>query len=315
MKSQGNLFNKIADLDNLALAYLKAVKGKQDRAEVIAFTKNLYPNLNHILDQIQNGEPPTGNYRFFTVYDPKQREICAAPFNQRVLHHAVMNVCEPVFEKHLIFDSYACRKDKGQRRAVLRARDMLRRNTWYLKLDIRKYFDSIDHAIMQRQLCRLFREKKVLMLFEKIFASYHKLPGKGLPIGNLISQHCANLYLSPFDHFIKDETGIKGYIRYMDDFLIFHTDKEVLKKLLVEIRKRLSDFLALHLKENIQLNRCLILSGLRTARHFAGPFLPGTGISKTKKTPPISLLRSPFSDFPSPISLLPPGCFPEVPTA
>jgi len=198
-----------------------------------------------------------GQYRFFHVHDPKKRLICAAAFPERVLHHAIMNVCEPVLDRYAIFDSYACRKGKGTHRAVLKAQTFARRRCWFLKLDIRKYFDSVDHEILQGLLSRLFKDRGVLELLDQILNTYHTKDAKGLPIGNLVSQHLANFYLSFFDHWIKEKRKIRFYLRYMDDFLLFGNNKQDLKEELQHIHAFLEEKLALSLNPAIQLNRCI----------------------------------------------------------
>jgi len=139
MKRQGNLIEKIAALDNLELAYYQAQKGKADKKEVYEYGQWLQENLLKLQQQILTGEVEVGNYHYFTIYDPKERLICAAPFDQRVLHHALMNVCHPFFEKVQIFDSYASRLGKGTYAALERAKFFNRRYQWFLKLDFRKY--------------------------------------------------------------------------------------------------------------------------------------------------------------------------------
>ncbi len=257
MKSYGGLFERIAEPDNLRLAFIKAVRGKRNRPEVKRWTADIDKNLTELRTQLLTGRLKVGNYRFFTVYDPKRREICAASFGERVLHHAIMNICEPVFENTYIYDTYACRKGKGQQKAVLRAREFCREFGWYLKLDIRRYFDSINHGLLLALLRKKFRERRVVSLFEQIFATYYSnKAGCGLPIGNLISQHCANFWLGVFDHQIKDTDGWKGYLRYMDDFLLFANTKKELQDQLRHVCLFLREQLALEIKENIQLNRC-----------------------------------------------------------
>lgn len=197
-----------------------------------------------------------------------------------------MNVCEPVLDRYTIFDSYACRKGKGTHRAVLRAQSFAKRRCWFLKLDIRKYFDSIDHKILQGLLSRRFKDRVVLELLGQILNTYQTKDGKGLPIGNLVSQHLANFYLSFFDHWIKEERRIRYYLRYMDDFLLLGNDKQDLKDELQHIHTFLKEKLALSLKPAIQLNRCikgipflgyrvfpgkLLLSG-RSKRRFVNKF-------------------------------------------
>lgn len=255
MKRAGNLYKAIADPDNLRLAFWKAAKGKRDRKEVMAFGHYLEENLQQIRSQLLAHEPDIGHYRFFTVYDPKQREICAASFPERVLHHAVMNLCEPILDRCAIFDSYACRKGKGNRKAIARAKNFAGKNAFYLQLDIHRYFDSIDHEILLSLLRRRFKDPELMDLFGKLLSTYHKTPGKGLPIGNLVSQHLANFYLSPLDRWIKEELKVRHYLRYMDDFLLFSNDKALLKKELLYLKERLRDSLKLELKQGIKLNR------------------------------------------------------------
>jgi len=255
MKRKGNLYWKISLYDNLCHAFNKAAKGKQKHAEVVEFKKNFNENINCLILQLKNYEPDIGHYRFFRVHDPKLRSICAASFKEKVLHHAIMNICEPVLESYSIYDSYACRIGKGTRKAINRALKFSRATKWYLKLDIKKYFDSIDHKITLKLLERQFKEKRLIDLFEKLLNTYHTKKGKGVPIGNLISQHLANFYLGSFDHWIKEERKISYYIRYMDDFIIFGKYKSQLKTELEEIRYFLKTKLELDLKSNIQLNR------------------------------------------------------------
>lgn len=206
-------------MGNLELAFYKAQKGKVGRLEVAAYRKNLRPNLRKLQEQILAGEVEIGKYNYFTVYDPKKRQICAAPFAQRVLHHALMNVCHPHFEEKQIADSYASRVGKGTYAALERAKAFNRRYSWFLKLDVRKYFDSLDHSMIRIQLRRLFKDRLLLHIFDQITDSYCVEEGRGVPIGNLTSQYFANHYLSPADHFAKEKLKIKAYARYMDDMV------------------------------------------------------------------------------------------------
>jgi len=197
-----------------------------------------------------------GHYHFFTVHDPKERVICAASFPERVLHHAIMNVCEPVLERYAIPDSYACRTGKGMHAAVLRAQGFTQQYQWYLKLDIRKYFDSIDQETLLALLERRFKDRAVLRLIGTILATYSVEPDRGLPIGNLLSQHMANFYLGHLDHWIKETLRVPGYVRYMDDFVLWADDKGTLKAHLAAIQGFAGSALKLTLKDNIQLNHC-----------------------------------------------------------
>ncbi len=256
MKRTGNLYCRISTYENLCTAFRKAVKGRHGSREVIAFRDDFENNIRKLREQLLCHEPDIGHYSFFKVIDPKPRNICAASFPERVLHHAIMNICEPVLESYSVYDSYACRKNKGNRKALTKAQKYARKSEWYLKLDIRRYFDSMDHLIVIRLLSRRFKDTELILLFQKLLETYHTDPGKGVPIGNLISQHLANFYLGRFDHWIKEERRVRSYLRYMDDFVLFGNDKTYLKNELAEIRRFLSEELALELNHNIQLNRC-----------------------------------------------------------
>jgi len=255
MKRAGNLYERIAEPENLRLAFLKSVRGKRHITEVIAYTARLDENLRLLRDQLLSRDVDVGHYHFFTVHDPKERMICAAAFPERVLHHAVMNICEPVLEGYAIHDSYACRTGKGMHAAVRRAQDFTRGSPWYLKLDVRKYFDSVDQRIMISLLARQIKDDDLLALFSHILSTYETAPGKGLPIGNLVSQHLANFYLGHLDHYIKEMLRVRGYVRYMDDFVLWSNDKEALKVHLHAIKGFLSATLQLQLKDSIQINR------------------------------------------------------------
>ena len=255
MKRAGNLYEQIVDPENLRLAFIKSVRGKCGKPEVIAYTARLDENLRLLRDQLLARQVDAGHYHFFKVFEPKERNICAAAFPERVLHHAIMNVCEPVLERYAIHDSYACRKGKGMHAAVTRAQQFTRRFGWYLKLDIRKYFDSIDQGVLMNLLERRFKDRDLLALIRRILGTYETAPGKGLPIGNLLSQHMANFYLGHLDHWIKETLRAKGYVRYMDDFVLWSDEKTVLKQYLAAICDFLAEELALDLKDNIQINR------------------------------------------------------------
>ncbi|PIE75207.1 MAG: hypothetical protein CSA18_01060 [Deltaproteobacteria bacterium] len=257
MKRASGLYEMIADYDNIVLAFVKASRGKKGKSEVIDFYKNLEKNIYCLKNQFETGNFDLGHYYFFKINDPKPRNICASSFPERVIHHAVMNICEPFFDSFSISSSYACRKKKGMHKAVYDARKKSLRYPWFLKLDIKKYFDSIDHQILKDLILKKFKDKKLIHLFYSIINSFNSDIGKGIPIGNLLSQYFANYYLGFFDHFIKDEKRIKGYLRYMDDFIIFGDKKAFLKDILEETRIFLSDNLKLDLKDNIILNRSI----------------------------------------------------------
>jgi retron-type reverse transcriptase len=230
MKRFGNLIEHIAHPENLRLAFYKAQKGKQLKPEVVEYRKALDKNLLHLRKQLLSGQVDVGNYHTFTIYEPKERSIVAASFSERVLHHALMHICHPIFERHLIYDTYACRPGKGTYAAIDRACSFSSKYEWFLKLDYRKYFDSIDHAVLKNKLERLFKDKLLLQAFFDIIDSYSVSSGKGLPIGNLSSQYFANYYLSSIDHLVREQLGIPGYVRYMDDIVLWSNSKSQLSE-------------------------------------------------------------------------------------
>lgn len=221
MKRAGNLLNQIVERDNLRLAYYRALKGKRDRDDARAFGADMERNLRYMALGVWSGEYPVGRCSQFIIHDPKKRTITAPCFADRVLHHAIMNVCEPVFERFLIDDTYACRRGKGRIAALQRSTRFSAKFPVILKLDMRKYFDSISHELLVEQLERRFKGRRLLQLFHRIIQSYETSPGQGLPIGSLTSQHFANFYLGGFDRFAKERLGARGYVRYMDDCVIW----------------------------------------------------------------------------------------------
>ncbi|MCP5526901.1 MAG: group II intron reverse transcriptase domain-containing protein [Verrucomicrobiales bacterium] len=249
MKRSANLMKQIAARDNLCWAAWRAGRGKRQRPEVRAFMGRLTDELAALQTGLNTGAIELGDYHYFTIHDPKERRICAASFRERVLHHAVMRICEPVFERGLIHHTYACRRGKGQTGAVQAAERNSRRHAWFLKLDVRKYFDSIDHNVLLGLLERRFKDVPLLGLFGRLLDTYQTAPGKGLPIGNLTSQHFANYYLDPLDRFVTATSGFGAYVRYMDDFVIWHSDRARLRALRTDIEAFLADRLRLAVKE------------------------------------------------------------------
>jgi RNA-directed DNA polymerase len=226
MKPQKRLIDEIACMDNLNLAFYKAQKGKAAHPEVLAYRRRLQANLLDLQRQIVSGDIETGHARSFTIYDPKKRVICAAPFSQRVLHHALMNLCHVSFERYQIDQSFASRPGKGTYAALETARRYHRRYRWFLKLDVRKYFESIDHEVLKSQLHRLFSDTHLLGIFETIIDSHAgSAEGKGVPIGNLTSQYFANHYLAALDHRVREAMHAPAYARYMDDMVLWSDDK------------------------------------------------------------------------------------------
>ena len=192
LKRVGNLYQHIYTTGNLVFALRKALRGKRDKPSTRAFLENCRTNLRTLQQELAQCIWVPGEYNTFTIHEPKKRIISAAPFPDRVAHHAIINITEPVFERFSIYDSYACRRGKGLHAAISRAHSFQKNNAWFLKLDIQKYFDSIDHATLKALLVRQFKDQRLMSVFGRIIDSAHAETGKGLPIGNLTSQHFAN---------------------------------------------------------------------------------------------------------------------------
>ncbi len=255
------MYQQLTEWDNLLWAYRKASKGKRGHPNVAAFEFWLEDNLLQLQSELRHFTYQPGPYVSFTIHEPKQRLISAAPFRDRVVHHALCNLIEPIFERSFIADSYANRVGKGTHHALARCQQFARRFRYVLACDVRQFFPSIDHAVLQHILARKLQDKDVLWLAEQILSSgegvlseaYEMVyfPGddlfainrpRGLPIGNLTSQFWANCYLNPFDHFVKRELGCTGYVRYVDDLLFFADDKADLWQWREAVIERLARF-------------------------------------------------------------------------
>lgn len=258
MHRTGALIGRIADPENLRLAYWKASRHKLDRADAQSFGAGLDDELIALREGILDGTVAVGRHRFFTIHDPKERMICAACFRERVLHHAIINVCEPVFERYQIFHSYACRKGRGRTAAVRQAYEWTRGNGWFIHMDVHKYYDSIRHDLLKRMLHRVFKDDGLLRLLERIMDAYAVEPGRGLPIGHLTSQYFGNFYLARFDHHAKETLRMPCYIRYMDDMAAWSTDKRELLMLRDMGRQFLAGELGLTLNTRMPLNRTVL---------------------------------------------------------
>lgn len=244
-----------AGYDNLVLAAVKAARGKHQRPDVRCFFKHLDRNLNQLRKDILAGIAPYGQYRRFTIYDPKKRTIHAACFEDRVLHHALINHVGPVLERAMVHCTFACRPGKGPLAASQWVQHCTRRFPWYVKTDIRSYFDSIDHTLLKEILDRRIKGKEVQALISRIIDSYRLSPGKGLPIGSLTSQHFANYYLDGLDRFVMEELRCCAYTRYMDDIIWWCRDRQTAKTTLKTVKEWVSNNRLLNLKENWQINR------------------------------------------------------------
>jgi len=231
MKKSPPPFEAIYTMENLYHAWHKVSLGKSAKSSILDFYRDLDKNLASIARDLKNGTYHPGDYNRFLIKDPKERIISAAPVRDRVVHHALMNFYDDVFDRHLIYDSYACRIGKGTHKAVLRSFHFAKSSRYFLKMDVRKYFDSINHATLKILLSILIKDKTVMDIFSIIIDSDNSHNGKGIPIGNLTSQFFANYYLSAFDHHFKEKRHVKKYIRYMDDIVIFSDNKDELKDL------------------------------------------------------------------------------------
>lgn len=245
------LWERVYSFANLHLAYLKARRSKRYNQDILQFGFNLEANLLRLRDELKHETYRHGSYKKFTAHDSKKRHIMAAPFKDRVMHHALCNIIEPIFDPCFIFDSYACRKNKGTHAAISRLRKFtINQNYPHLyvfKGDICKYFNSVDHEILFDLIREKIREEPMLRLIWLIIDSANQKTGKGIPIGNLTSQLFANIYLNKLDQHIKHSLRVKKYIRYMDDFLIFDTNKHKLTLLKEQIGAYLSHELELEL--------------------------------------------------------------------
>lgn len=241
------MYDQVTSWENLWLAYQRAAKGKRGHPNVATFEHRLEDQLLDVQQQLRAHTYRPGQYASFYIHEPKRRLISAAPFRDRVVHHALCNVIEPIFERSFIADSYANRLDKGTHRAIARAQQLARRYAYVLQCDVRQFFPSIDHALLRTILAKKIVDGDVLWLVDRILASGRGLltneyelvyfPGddlftvnrpRGLPIGNLTSQFWGNVYLNPFDHWVTRTLRCPGYVRYVDDMLLFANDKAIL---------------------------------------------------------------------------------------
>jgi RNA-directed DNA polymerase len=257
MKRAGNLWPQIIEFENLLLAAQKAQRGKRFRPNVLAFNDQLESELFRLQKELIAQTYQPGGYRTFEIYEPKPRLISAAPYRDRVVHHALCNVIGPILEQGFIHQSYANRQGYGTHRAMSQFIQYARTNHYVLQCDIQKYFPSIDHLVLKSTLRQTIKCSDILWLIDTIIDNSNPqipvidyFPGddlltpvmrrKGLPIGNLTSQFFANCYLNNLDHFVKRKLHAKQYLRYVDDFALFSDDHGFL----TEAKEDIIDFLA-----------------------------------------------------------------------
>lgn len=256
MKRYGNLWESLISFENIIESFRKAAKGKGYRPCVLSFVQDLEHNLIELQNSLITKCYKPGDYTTFYIYEPKKRMISAAPFRDRIVHHCLINVVGPFFESTFIHQSYANQIGKGTHRAIRDVQAAMRLHNYVMHCDIKKYFPSIDHQILKKIIARRIKDPNVLWLINLIIASSNPqeqvltyFPGdnlftpfmrrKGLPIGNLTSQFFANVYLSSFDHFVKERLKCRFYARYVDDVVVVDSEKDQLWK----IRAEMQDYL------------------------------------------------------------------------
>lgn len=248
-----NIYNHIISKDNLLIAWQEFKIGKKNKNDVQIFEYNLAENIISLHNDLKTKSYQHGYYSSFYIHDPKLRHIHKASVRDRVLHHAVMRIIEPIFETSFIFDSYSSRTGKGTHKAVLRLNEfgwkLSRNNTrtvWALKCDIKKFFGSIDHQVLFDLISKRINDKEALGLIKEIIQSYPKKcldiqnRNSGIPLGNLTSQLFSNIYLNPFDQFIKRNLKARFYLRYADDFVVLNLNRECLVMLIPLIQNYLN---------------------------------------------------------------------------
>jgi len=252
MKRINNLYERICSIDNLQLADSIARKGKLSKPGVIEHDRNRDKNLIELHEMLKNKTYQTSQYTTFTIFEPKERVIFRLPyFPDRIVHHAAMNILEPVFVSSFTADTYSCIKKRGIHAAAKAVKSALKDaagTQFCLKLDIKKFYPNVDHEILKQLLRRKIKDQDLLWLLDEIIES-----ADGLPIGNYLSQYFANFYLTYFDHWIKEELRVKYYFRYADDMVILSNNKAYLHKLLDQIRNYLQEKLKLTVKNNYHI--------------------------------------------------------------
>jgi len=257
MKRHKHLFEQMVSLENLLAASEDAVRGKRMKPAAARYLIGMEKEMVALHEELLSGSYRHGPYHYFTIHEPKARLVAAACFRDRVVHHALVRVLEPLFEPRFIEDSFACRPGKGTHAGMRRAAEFARRFPYALKCDVRKYFPSIHHGILMGQVSRVIGDARVLALVAEVLGSHTdrvlrvwpedgglfdmKEERYGLPIGNLTSQFLANVYLNELDHFVKHELRVKGYVRYVDDFILFGHDRASLRALGGAVREKLHE--------------------------------------------------------------------------
>lgn len=265
VKRKGDLFNQVCELKNIIEADKNARKNKKkSKQEIESHDKNILDDNIKLQELLRTLKYKTSKYIRFKIYEPKERDIFKLPYYpDRITHHAIMNILKPFWTKQFIENTYSCIEKRGIHRCLKHIKRDLRKtkNTgetqYCLKLDIRKFYPSIDHLILKSILEHKLKDKRLLKLLFEIIDSTNSVKGciygKGVPIGNYLSQYFANLYLTPFDHWCKEELKCRYYYRYADDIVILHNSKEKLRNILIVIKLYLNIVLNLRVKDNYQI--------------------------------------------------------------
>ena len=278
MKTNKNLYYKIYNWNNLANAYRKARKGKLKKEDIKIFKRNIIKNIQDLQFELMAKTYKPKPLKTFILRDPKTRKISKSDFRDRVIHHAICNIIEPIFDKTFIYDNCAGRKNKGTSFALkrlekfqLKTTKNLTSNSYCLKADIKHYFKEVNHEILINIIKKKIKDKNTIQLIVKILKNYHNKE-KGIPLGNLTSQFFASIYLNELDYFVKHQLKEKHYVRYVDDFLILNYSRFKLTFL----KNRIKEFLKNNLKLKLHKNKSKITSlskgvdfvGFRNYYHF-----------------------------------------------
>jgi len=245
MKRHKHLYETMTSLESLLAASQSALHGKRMKPAAARYLIGMEKEVIALHEELRSGSYQHGPYHYFMIHEPKLRRVAAARFRDRVVHHALVRVLEPLFEPRFIEDSFACRPGKGTHAGMRRAAEFAQRFPYALKCDVQKYFPSIHQGILMEQVSRVIGDAQVLAVVAEVLGSHTDSVRQawpeggglfdlqeeryGLPIGNLTSQFLANVYLNDLDHFVKHELRVKGYVRYVDDFILFGHDRATLR--------------------------------------------------------------------------------------
>lgn len=280
-------YGNIISIENIFQAWSEFKKGKKNRADVQVFERNLEDNLFNLHLKLKNKTYIHGKYQAFVVHDPKRRQIHKAGVSDRVVHHLLYKYLYSLFDKNFIHDSYSCRLNKGTHRGVDRLEKFTRivsknytKDCWALKLDIKKFFASLDQPILLDLLKQNIKDQDILWLISQVISSFNSDQGieKGIPLGNLTSQVFANVYLNELDQFINHQLRVKYYLRYADDFIALTSSKNDLNQFIQPIK----DFLETNLKLELHPDK-IIMRKLHWGIDFLGYIvLPHYMLPRTK---------------------------------